>query len=125
MKKKDYDFSELTQVIHKGEFAFPDGCEVSSADMPDHEAKHGFTSTRRASYHGKDIEIQTTYKILIDGKPVQSHATAMDNGRVHTHAMPQYAFSSAIGLAKALVRLSEINVPEDELASTTDCKENQ
>lgn len=103
---------EIKQFLKQDAFDFPPGCD------PDHDGhSHGgsYTSVRTVEYHGKHIEIHTTYKILVDGKPMHTGAMPLNDGKVHSHDLPQYAFNSAIDMAKALIDLSEKPLPHDEL----------
>jgi len=84
--------------------------------LPKHEAHQNvFKTVREATHHGKAIKVETTYKILIDGKPVTSHTYVLDDGTVHCHALPNYSFRSAVDLARKIVDTSNIEVPKNEL----------
>lgn len=81
-------------------------------------AQHGsgpVKSIRTDEHHGKKIEIHTTYKFYIDGKLIKIHASVLNNGKVHCHNLPQYAFSSAIRMMKSIINLMEFDMPENEL----------
>lgn len=84
--------------------------------IPKQHAHQGvFTTIREATHRGKAIRVETTYKILIDGKPVTSHTHVLDDGSVHSHALPNYSFRSALDLARKIVDASNIEVPKNEL----------
>lgn len=104
---------EVAQFLKQETFDFPPGCTPNAA----HHHGDAYTSIRTSEHQGKTIEIHTTYKILIDGKPMQTGAMALNDGKVHSHDLPQYAFSSAIDMAKSLIDLSNKTLPEDELMS--------
>jgi hypothetical protein len=80
-----------------------------------HAHQDVFTTIREATHRGKAIRVETTYKILIDGKPVTSHTHVLDDGSVHSHALPNYSFRSAVDLARKIVDTSNIEVPKNEL----------
>ena len=71
--------------------------------------KHGdsFTTTRETTYRDRKIKIETTYKIIIDRTPVMAHIDVLNNGAVRCHALPNYSFRSALGVAKKLVDIDE------------------
>ncbi len=114
--KQEQHLSTITKALLGSTFSLPAGCEKSTPHRYTHSKENGFTSVRKSTYKGKSIEIHTTYKIIIDGKPVATDAMAMDDGQVHTHALPQYVFTSAIHLVKALIHLSKDKGSVDELS---------
>ncbi len=81
-----------------------------------HEHSDDFMTKRDEVYKGKTIEIYTTYRILIDGKPLESHTQVMNNGTVHNHSLPQYSFKSAVDMVKKIIDTFDVELPEDELA---------
>jgi len=105
---------DITQFLKQESFDFPAGCDP---DHGGHDHGDSYTSVRTVEYHGKHIEIHTTYKILVDGEPMHTGAMPLNDGKVHSHDLPQYAFNSAIDMAKALIDLSEKPLPSDELHS--------
>ncbi len=83
-----------------------------------HKTPHHTSSKtiRSMVYRDKPIEIETTYKVKIDGKPLGAHVEVLNNGTVHCHTLPNYAFYSAIDLAKTLIdRSYKIRDQVDEL----------
>ena len=77
---------------------------------------HSFTSERETNYMGKEIRIETTYKITVNGKPFGTHVGVLNDGRVYCHALPQYSFPSAIGMIKKIIRTyQDFDMPKDEL----------
>lgn len=82
---------------------------------------HGPSKTfREITYRDKPIKIETTYKIVIDGKPLMAHTEVLNNGKVHCHLLPNYSFNSALDLAKQLVDRSYTFLPQrDELSKYT------
>ena len=73
------------------------------------------TSVRTVEHCGHRIEVTTTYEFKIDGRPVTGHFVVNDAGKVLCHDLPNYAFSSALGLAKRLVDLIGSADLKDEL----------
>ena len=65
-------------------------------DMP-------FESVRDVEYNGHHINIRTQYQIKVDGKSLMGHIYVDNTGRVSTHAMPNYSFSSTVDLVKKLI----------------------
>lgn len=81
-------------------------------------AHHGgpVKSIRKADYKGKKIEVHTTYEFFIDGEPTEVHAEVMNDGKVHCHNLPQYAFTSAIRMMKSIIDVMDFKMPHNELA---------
>lgn len=81
-----------------------------------HDHGHGspMESTREATFHGHHIVIRTTYRLEVDGKPIQGHMGVTDDGQVHYHAVPNLSFASAVDLVKQLID----TFPEDFQAGT-------
>ena len=87
-------------------------------DMGSHVAHsdHTFTTIRETTYMGREIRIETSYKITIDGEPFKTHVGVSNDGKVHYHGLPQYSFSSAIGMIKKIIRVfHKISLPKNEL----------
>lgn len=111
MKKEAIEkLSALAEPLSKGEVRPPDGYVRK-------EHRHGdsATSIRRATHCGREIEIHTTYKILVDGEPVREHVVALEDGTIHYHGLPNYSFPSAVELARRIVERSLVPKPKDEL----------
>ena len=69
-------------------------------------ARHGhgpMESIREAEHGGHRIVITTSYEVQVDGRPLHSHFIVTDDGQVQCHAMPNYTFSSAVDLVKAMI----------------------
>lgn len=111
MKKESIEkLGTLAAPLGKGEVQPPDGY------VPAHHG-HGdsATSIRRATHCGREIEIHTTYKILVDGEPVREHIVALEDGTIHYHGLPNYSFPSAVEMARRIVERSLVPRPKDEL----------
>jgi hypothetical protein len=78
---------------------------AAQRDELGHGHGHGadMESVREATYRGHHIVIRTTYRIEVDGTPVQGHLGVTNDGRVHYHALPNIDFASAVDLAKQLI----------------------
>jgi hypothetical protein len=67
---------------------------------------------RRFTHNGRTVEIETHYRITIDGIEFPDHIHVADNGTVHYHGLPQYSTPSAIDLVRRIVdRLSDTPPP--------------
>ncbi|HEX8240034.1 MAG TPA: hypothetical protein VF574_09875 [Allosphingosinicella sp.] len=75
---------------------------------------HSMESVRTATHCGHEIVIRTCYEITVDGKPLASHLSVGNDGTLHTHALPEYSFSSAVDLVKAIVESFPDEFPCEE-----------
>lgn len=66
-------------------------------------AGHDSTAVREFSHAGHVVKIITTYRVEVDGRPVQAHLSVDEDGRVYTHATPFVTYSSAVDLMKSVV----------------------
>jgi hypothetical protein len=80
----------------------------------DHGGGHGSESIRTATHCGHEIVIKTCYEITVDGKSLASHLSVDDDGTLHTHALPEYAFSSAVDLVKKIIDAFPEEFPCDD-----------
>lgn len=104
---------QLLATIKSGKLRLPDGYS-----MPDHHGPgDSFTTVREATYRGKAIHVETTYKIVIDGTPLTMHTSVLDDGTVHCHGFPNYSFPSAMALARKIVDATPIDKPKNELTA--------
>jgi hypothetical protein len=103
----------LVAAIKSQKLQLPDGYAMPQGH-PHHDS---FTSIRQATYRGKAIRVETTYKITIDGEPVTVHTQVLDDGTVHSHAFPNYSFRSALDLARKIVDFSGVEIPKNELGT--------
>lgn len=69
----------------------------------DHAAGHSMESLREADHQGHHIEIRTTYSILVDGRPLPTHVVVNNDGTLHSHALPNYTFASAVNMVKKII----------------------
>ena len=61
------------------------------------------TSVREIEHKGHDVRIETTYRITIDGRPLQGHVEVLPSGAVHYHRFPQYAPQSALDVVRTVI----------------------
>lgn len=64
---------------------------------------HQPVSVRSAEHNGHRIEIETTYRVRIDGQEFPDPIHVQDDGTVHYHGLPQYSSASAVDLLKVIV----------------------
>ncbi len=83
-------------------------------DMAD-GGDHPLVSVREAMHNGKHIVVRTRYEVTVDGKPLGAHLGVADNGSVHYHGLPNYAFASMTDLVRKVIDASEAELPEDEI----------
>ena len=96
-------------------FQLPDGYEPASEHRSHQKS---FISTRTALHRGHKIKIETTYRIEIDGEPLGLHTMVIDDGSVHCHGLPNYAFSSAIDLVKSIIDSATLaSIDADEIGN--------
>ncbi len=99
--KKSRRKGEAPRVsLDPGSFVPPAGYRSGSGR---HGHQKSFTSTREALHRGHRIKVRTTYVIEIDDEPLTVHTQVMDDGSVHCHGLPNYAFTSAIDMVRAVV----------------------
>ena len=89
-----------------------------------HEAEgghaHSMESVRTATHCGREIVIKTCYEITVDGKTLESHLSVDNEGNLHTHALPEYAFSSAVDVVKKIIEAFPSEFPCDDDAQGQD-----
>ncbi|MFN0053557.1 MAG: hypothetical protein ACKV0T_15365 [Planctomycetales bacterium] len=77
-----------------------------------HHDPHAMSSTRKTTHHGHEIMVETSYRITIDGKPIDVPLMVGDDGQVHCHSLPNYQFGSALDLVKVLIDLFPDDMPK-------------
>lgn len=102
---------ELHELIKTGTPTLPEGYRGTEH----HGHDDSFTTVREARYRGREIRVETTYRITIDDEPLATHVAVMNDGTVHCHGLPNYSFPSAIDMARALIDASDIKLPANEL----------
>jgi hypothetical protein len=68
-----------------------------------HDHPPTMETTREETYGDYHIVIHTSYRIEINGVPIQGHLALTNDGRVHYHAVPNISFESAVDLVKFLI----------------------
>jgi len=63
----------------------------------------GAQSVREDNYRGHEIEIVTTYKVLVDGKTIRAPLGVDASGQVRCHSLPNYQTASAVDMVRALI----------------------
>ena len=71
----------------------------------DHDGQgHGdHTSIRRATHLGHEIEIHTSYRVMVNGRELVGHFGVDDDGVTHYHGLPNYQEPSAVDLVKQII----------------------
>jgi len=77
---------------------------LASRPMPMmHHGDGKVESVRQADHKGHHIVIRTTYVVEVDGRDVDLPLGVDNDGHVHCHSLPNYQFTSAIGLVKQII----------------------
>jgi hypothetical protein len=92
----------FTASLEAGGYGLPEP-DPAGHVMHDHGTDGESTSVRTAVHRGHEIRIETTYRVTIDGKPLEGGLEVLDNGAVHYHGLPQYALPSAIDMCKRVL----------------------
>ena len=77
----------------------------------------GMSAVREAMHRGRHIVVKTRYEVTIDGEPLGSHVGVADDGSVHCHGLPNYAFRSMMDLTRQVIDASEVALPADEIGA--------
>lgn len=91
----------LLEAAREGGYGLPE-----ASDDGGHGGHHdpGVTKTvRTVTHRGREIRIETTYKVTIDGEPLKGMLEVLGDGRVHYHGLPQYALPSAVDMLRLVV----------------------
>lgn len=95
------------------------GTHPSGGDMS-HGGDHGdhpMESVREAIHRGKHIVVKTRYEITVDREPLGSQLGVSDDGSVHYHGLPNYAFASMMDLVRKVIDASGAELPEDKIGT--------
>jgi len=65
--------------------------------------EHGDTTVREFTHNGHVVRVITTYRVEVDGQPIQTHLSADEDGQVFTHATPFVTYASAVDLMRAVL----------------------
>lgn len=114
--KEQRDAVTLFETAREGGYGLP---ETGGHGHGGHGGHHepGVTRTvRTATHRGREIKIETTYKVTIDGEPLKGMLEVLGDGRVHYHGLPQYALPSAVDMLRRVIDYFGFTPPvEDEL----------
>jgi hypothetical protein len=105
-----------------GYFLSGEGLTGVGAQPHDHGTLDGVSSSvREFDYRSRQVRIETTYRITIDGEPLRGHVEVLPSGAVHYHPFPQYAPASAVDVVKTVIDTVWDKPPvPDELVPTDD-----
>lgn len=96
-KKKGSSGDALADAYEKLKKGETVGAGHAGHEMGGHE------SVREVDYNGHRIIIRTSYEIKVDGRPITGHVYVDNTGKVSTHALPAYSFTSTVDLVKKLI----------------------
>src|SRR5262245_5935433 len=88
------------------EAAHPRALSTFLASRPMPMMHHGdgkVESVRQADHKGHHIVIRTSYVIEVDGRALNLPLGVDNDGHVHCHSLPNYQFSSAVGMVKQII----------------------
>jgi hypothetical protein len=60
-------------------------------------------TVRETEHKGHHIVVRTTYQVEVDGRVLHVPLGVDNDGHVHCHSLPNYQFTSALGLVKQLI----------------------
>jgi hypothetical protein len=83
--------------------AHPDWVKAGFPSYIGPHAGHEATSVREFTHDGHVVRIITTYRVEVDGQPMQTHLSVDEDGQVYTHATPFVTYASAVDLMKAVI----------------------
>ncbi len=75
------------------------------------QGHEGHTSIRRATHLGHDIEIHTSYRVMVDGRELVGHVGVDDDGITHYHGLPNHQEASAVDLVERIVEQFPTDFP--------------
>lgn len=114
------DAVTLLAAAREGGYGLPEASDNHGAHGGHQEP--GVTRTVRTVIHrGREIKIETTYKVTIDGEPLKGMLEVLGDGRVHYHGLPQYALPSAVDMVRRVIDYFGFKPPvKDELNARID-----
>jgi hypothetical protein len=82
----------------------PEWIRERHPEYVEHHVMHQpLTSVRTFTHAGHQVKITTTYRIEVDGMPVQLHALVDDQGWLISHTTPFVRYGSATDLVKTMI----------------------
>ena len=76
---------------------------LTELPMAMHHGGGPVESVRETDHKGHHIVVRTTYVVEVDGRVVDLPLGVDNDGHVHCHSLPNYQFTSALGLVKQLI----------------------
>jgi hypothetical protein len=118
------DVVTLLEAARAGGYGMPEASD-SHGEHGGHggHQEPGVTrSVRTVTHRGREIKIETTYKVTVDGEPLKGMLEVLGDGRVHYHGLPQYALPSAVDMVRRVIDYfgskppvtDELNAPVEE-----------
>ena len=114
MKASEAKKYEAAPTLADIDVAAPGGHHHGAAEGSEGAHAHSAETVRCATHCGHEIVIRTCYEITVDGKPLAAHLTVDDEGNLHSHALPEYAFSSAVHVVKKIIEAFPDEFPCDD-----------
>lgn len=68
-----------------------------------HTSHSTHPNIRIAEHSGHHVELETIYRITVDGKRLKIPLMVDPDGQVHCHAVPNYQLSSALDMIKVVI----------------------
>lgn len=99
------DAVTLLEAARAGGYGLPEASD-SHGEHGGHggHQEPGVTQTvRTVTHRGREIRIETTYRVTIDGEPLRGMLEVLGDGRVHYHGLPQYALPSAVDMVRRVI----------------------
>lgn len=99
------DVVRLLEAARAGGYGMPEASD-SHGEHGGHggHQEPGVTQTvRTVTHRGREIRIETTYRVTIDGEPLRGMLEVLGDGRVHYHGLPQYALPSAVDMVRRVI----------------------
>lgn len=99
------DAVTLLEAARAGGYGLPEASD-SHGEHSGHGGPQepGVTQTvRTVTHRGREIRIETTYRVAIDGEPLRGMLEVLGDGRVHYHGLPQYALPSAVDMVRRVI----------------------
>lgn len=124
--REQRDAVALLKVARDGGYGLPDVSD-SHGEHGGHGGHGGpqepgvTQSVRTVTHRGREIRIETTYKVTVDGEPLNGMLEVLGDGRVHYHGLPQYALPSAVDMVRTVIDYFGSKPPvKDELNARTE-----
>ncbi|MGH3982594.1 MAG: hypothetical protein ACREX8_12810 [Gammaproteobacteria bacterium] len=100
--REQRDAVTLLETARAGGYGLPEASD-SHGEHGGHQQPGVTQSVRTVTHRGREIRIETTYKVTIDGEPLKGMLEVLGDGRVHYHGLPQYALPSAVDMVRRVI----------------------